>query len=98
MATHWGILTWRSPGTEEPGVLESMGCKESNRLKRLGMHACAPRGRRRGHGHRSLRNTRPVGGEEALQAMPRAGVADRTGSEVGRGPGQCKDLTCEKQS
>ena len=25
MATHSSILAWRTPGTEEPGVLQSMG-------------------------------------------------------------------------
>ena len=29
MATHSRILAWRIPGTEEPGGLQSMGCKES---------------------------------------------------------------------
>ena len=30
MATHSSILAWRIPGTEEPGGLQSMGCKELN--------------------------------------------------------------------
>ena len=31
MATHSSILAWRSPWTEEePGKLQSMGCKESD--------------------------------------------------------------------
>ena len=30
MATHRGILTWRLPWTEEPGVLQSMGWQESD--------------------------------------------------------------------
>ena len=29
MATHSSILAWRIPWTEEPGGLQSMGCKES---------------------------------------------------------------------
>ena len=29
-ATHSSILAWRIPGTEEPGRLQSMGCKESD--------------------------------------------------------------------
>ena len=29
MATHSNILAWRIPWTEEPGGLQSMGCKES---------------------------------------------------------------------
>ena len=28
MATHSSILAWRIPWTEEPGELQSMGCKE----------------------------------------------------------------------
>jgi len=28
MATHSSILAWRIPWTEEPGGLQSMGCKE----------------------------------------------------------------------
>ena len=28
MATHSSILAWRIPWTEEPGRLQSMGCKE----------------------------------------------------------------------
>ena len=30
MATHSSILAWRIPWTEEPGTLQSMGCKESD--------------------------------------------------------------------
>ena len=32
MATHASILAWRIPWTEEPGGLQSMGCKESSYL------------------------------------------------------------------
>ena len=28
MATHFNILAWRIPRTEEPGRLQFMGCKE----------------------------------------------------------------------
>ena len=28
MATHSSILAWKIPWTEEPGGLQSMGCKE----------------------------------------------------------------------
>ena len=28
MATHSSILAWESPWTEEPGKLQSMGCKK----------------------------------------------------------------------
>ena len=28
MATHFGILAWGILWTEEPGMLQSMGCKE----------------------------------------------------------------------
>ena len=30
MATHSSTLAWRIPLTEEPGRLQSMGCKESD--------------------------------------------------------------------
>ena len=30
MATHSGILAWRIPGTDEPGGLQSMHCRESD--------------------------------------------------------------------
>ena len=30
MATHYSILAWRIPWTEEPGGLQSMGSQESN--------------------------------------------------------------------
>ena len=33
MATHSSILAWRIPGTEEPGRLQSTGCKESNAIE-----------------------------------------------------------------
>ena len=32
MATHFSILTWRNPWTEEPGKLQSMGSQESEKL------------------------------------------------------------------
>ena len=34
-ATHSSILTWRIPWTEEPGELQSMGRKESDRTEQL---------------------------------------------------------------
>ena len=30
MPTHSSILAWEMPGTEEPGGLQSLGCKESD--------------------------------------------------------------------
>ena len=33
MATHTSILAWRTPWTEEPGGLQSMGSKESDTTK-----------------------------------------------------------------
>ena len=30
MATHSSVLAWRIPWAEEPGGLQSMGCKESD--------------------------------------------------------------------
>ena len=35
IATHSSILAWRIPWIEEPGVLQSMGSKESNTAERL---------------------------------------------------------------
>ena len=35
MATHASIPAWRIPWTEEPGRLESMGSKESDKTKQL---------------------------------------------------------------
>jgi len=35
MATHSSILAWRSPWTEEPGRLQSMGQKESEMTNQL---------------------------------------------------------------
>ena len=32
MATHSGILAWRTPWTEEPGRLQSMGSQESDKI------------------------------------------------------------------
>ena len=33
MATHFSILAWRIPGTEEPGGLQSMGLQSWTQLK-----------------------------------------------------------------
>ena len=38
MATHSGFPAWRIPGTEEPGRLQSTGCKESDTTEWLSMH------------------------------------------------------------
>ena len=35
MATHSSVLSWRIPGTGEPGGLSSMGSQSRTRLKRL---------------------------------------------------------------
>ena len=32
MANHSSILAWKIPWTEEPGGLQSIGCKESEQL------------------------------------------------------------------
>ena len=32
-ATHSSILAWRIPWTEEPGELQSIGCKESDTIE-----------------------------------------------------------------
>ena len=33
MVTHSGVLAWRIPWTEEPGVLQSIGSQSQTRLK-----------------------------------------------------------------
>ena len=38
MATHFSILAWRIPWTEEPGGLQSMGSEESDTTERLDPH------------------------------------------------------------
>ena len=38
MAIHSSILAWRTPGTEEPGRLLSMGYQESDTTQRLNHH------------------------------------------------------------
>ena len=35
MAAYSSILAWEIPWTEEPGGLQSMGCKESDTTERL---------------------------------------------------------------
>ena len=37
MATHFSVLAWRIPGTEEPGGLQSMGSQESDTTYQLSM-------------------------------------------------------------
>ena len=39
MATHSSILAWRIPWTDEPGGLQSLGCKESDMTEETG-HTC----------------------------------------------------------
>ena len=38
MATHSSILARKIPWTEEPGGLQSMGCKDSDTTERLSTH------------------------------------------------------------
>ena len=38
MATHSSIIAWRIPWTEEPGGLQSTGCKELDTTERLHYH------------------------------------------------------------
>ena len=33
MAIHSSVLAWRIPWTEEPGELQSLGCKESDKTE-----------------------------------------------------------------
>ena len=44
MATHSCTLAWKIPWTEEPGRLQSMGCKELGRTEQLNFHfqSCYP--------------------------------------------------------
>ena len=35
MATHFSILAWRIPWTEEPGGLQTSGCKEMDTSEQL---------------------------------------------------------------
>ena len=42
MATHFSILAWRIPWTEEPGGLQSKGCKESDMTERLTLSLFMP--------------------------------------------------------
>ena len=39
MATYSRILAWRTPWTEEPGELRSLGLQSQRQLKQLSMHA-----------------------------------------------------------
>ena len=39
MANHSSILAWKIPWTEEPGGLQSMGCKESGTTEQLSLNA-----------------------------------------------------------
>ena len=38
MATHSSILVWRTPWTEEPGELQSLGLQRRTGLKQLNTH------------------------------------------------------------
>ena len=40
MATHSSILAWETPGTEEPGGLQSMGSQESDMTEQLNSNNC----------------------------------------------------------
>ena len=37
IATHSSILAWRIPWTEEPGGLQSVGCKELDKTEQLSL-------------------------------------------------------------
>ena len=39
MATHFSILAWEIPWTEEPGRLQSMGHEKSDTMEGLSIHA-----------------------------------------------------------
>ena len=40
-ATHSSVLAWKTPWTEEPGSLLSVGCKASDTTKQLSVHTQA---------------------------------------------------------
>ena len=40
MATHFSILAWKIPWTEEPNGLQSIGSQSQTQLKQLNMHTC----------------------------------------------------------
>ena len=42
MATHFNILAWRIPLTEEPGGLQFLGSQESDMTKQLNDYRCVP--------------------------------------------------------
>ena len=42
MATLFSILAWEMLWTEEPGGLQSRGCKESDMTEQLNHHHCVP--------------------------------------------------------
>ena len=42
MATHSSILAWDMLWTEEPGGLQSRGCKEPDTTEQLNHHHCVP--------------------------------------------------------
>ena len=42
MATHSSILAWKISWTEEPGGLQSMGCKESDSTEQLSTSPLTP--------------------------------------------------------
>jgi len=41
METHFSILAWEIPWTEEPGGLQSMGLQESDTTEQLSIHTFA---------------------------------------------------------
>ena len=45
MATHSSILAWRMPRTEEPGRLQSIGCKELDTTEATEHSTISPVGR-----------------------------------------------------
>ena len=56
MGTHSSILAWTVPRTEEPGGLQSMGCKESDTTQRLNNNNTAIQERRCGNTAASTRS------------------------------------------
>ena len=44
MTTHSSILAWKTPWTEEPGRLQSMGSQESDKIEQLNNNKLAQPG------------------------------------------------------
>ena len=69
MATHFSILAWRIPRTEEPGGLQSMGSQRVDTTKRLSL---SPEFPERNHGDPHCRGSEQASSHSSQ--MLRAGL------------------------